>query len=74
VLLPDQDYVVMQGLKLNKMGLLKQELDVTSLKNLDFKIRFVTEISSWETTPFKIVSNCSQLPGDLRKIVRPSKT
>jgi len=61
------------GLKLNRMGSLKKQLSLKTLKNLDFKIRFTAADLQWESNSFKIVSNCAQLPLEIREHVRPAK-
>ncbi len=51
--------ILMTSPKLNKMGSLKKQLETKHLNNYDFKIRLTCESFTVETTPFKIVSNCT---------------
>ena len=56
------------GLKLNKMGLLKEQLHQRQLnvKKSTFCIRFTIKEMTLESAVFRIVSSFSQLPKDLQ--------
>jgi hypothetical protein len=61
------------GLKLNKMTKIKNDLKFHSIKMDSFFIRFTVDNLVLDSVPFKIVSSCSQLPNELRELVRPAK-
>jgi len=62
------------GLKLSKMGKIKGELRQKNIKQMDrFHIRFIIGPKTWDSTPFRLVSSCTQLPKDIRETVRPPK-
>ena len=62
------------GLKLNKMGKIKNELRQHHvLKCEQFLVRFRLAAKTWDSVAFKLVSSCTQLPSDLKYAVRPSK-
>jgi len=68
------NYLVFTGLKINKMGRIKNELRQRQIMKFDsFQIRFRIGNESWDSTPFKLVSSCTQLPKEIRSKVRPSK-
>jgi len=68
------NYLVFSGLKINKMGRIKNELRQKQIMKFDsFHIRFRIGNEFWDTTPFKLVSSCTQLPKEIRAKVRPSK-
>jgi len=69
----EKNTIQFSGLKLNKMGILKEEMRVKHLKEYNFKIRVRVDGKMWESASFKIVSNCAQLPKEVRDFVRPSK-
>ncbi len=63
------------GLKLNKMGKIKNELAQRSIKNPEgYYIQFRIGPKKVNTTVFKLVSSTSQLPKDVKKSVRPPPT
>ena len=61
--------VEFNGLKLNKMTVLKKHLSANKLtvKNCLFRIRFSAGNESVDTESFKIVSSFSQLPHELQQ-------
>jgi len=63
------------GLKLNKMGPIKTELQLRDYKRIptSFCIQFKIGNKIIFSEPFKLVSSCAQLPQDVRDIVRPTK-
>jgi len=63
------------GLKLNKMGPIKTELQLRDYKRIptSFCIQFKFGNKIIFSEPFKLVSSCAQLPQDVRDIVRPTK-
>jgi len=68
------NYLVFTGLKINKMGRIKNELRQKQIMKFDsFQIRFRIGTEFWDSTPFKLVSSCTQLPKETRSKVRPSK-
>jgi len=68
------NYLVLNGLKLNKMGRIKNELRLQQIMKYDtFVIRFRMAGQAWDSRPFKLVSSCTQLPKEVRSQVRPSK-
>jgi len=68
------NYLVFNGLKLNKMGRIKNELRLQQIMKYDtFVIRFRMAGQAWDSRPFKLVSSCTQLPKEVRSQVRPSK-
>jgi len=57
------NYLVFTGLKINKMGRIKNELRQKQVMKFEnFQIRFRIGSEYWDTTPFKLVSSCTQLP------------
>jgi len=68
------NYIVFNGLKINKMGTVKKELRQHQIMKFDFFIiRFRMAGYSWDSRPFRLVSSCTQLPKEVRSRVRPSK-
>jgi len=68
------NFLVFTGLKINKMGRIKNELRQKQIMKFDsFQIRFRIGSEHWDSTPFKLVSSCTQLPKEIRSKVRPSK-
>ena len=57
------------GLKLNKMGNLKEEVQQNSmlLKNCTFYVRINVNNQFIDTSTFKIVSSIAQIPGELKE-------
>jgi len=70
---PRSNMLQLNGLKLKKMGTLKSELKTKHLKDQQFVILVRIGDQTWETSPFKIVSNCNQLDPEVRNSVRPTK-
>ncbi|PRP80719.1 putative pentatricopeptide repeat-containing protein [Planoprotostelium fungivorum] len=75
VLRMGQTTIYFNGLKLNKMGPIKTEINFRNSRQLstDFCIRFKLGDRVFYSSVFKLVSSCSQLPQDIRDNVRPSK-
>ena len=75
VLRSGQQTLYFTGLKLSKMGPIKEELHIQNTRQLtsDFCIQFKIGSRVFFSTPFKLVSSCSQLPKDIREYVRPPK-
>jgi len=68
------NYLVFNGLKLNKMGRIKNELRLQQIMKYEtFVIRFRMAGQAWDSRTFKLVSSCTQLPKEVRSQVRPSK-
>lgn len=70
-----QSFLPFSGLKLNKLGPIKQELNIKNASMLDhnFRIQFIVGSQILLTGPFQIVSSCSRVPEHLRDLVRPTK-
>jgi len=75
VLRAGQTTIYFNGLKLNKMGPIKTEINFRNSRQLstDFCIRFKLGNREFYSSAFKLVSSCSQLPQEIRDNVRPSK-
>lgn len=66
--------LVLSGLKLSKMRQIKTELRQNNINRWDtFCIRIEIGNKSWDTFPFKLISNCNQLPLEIKEAVRPAK-
>eukprot|EP01119_Soliformovum_irregulare_P012589 TRINITY_DN3276_c0_g1_i1.p1 TRINITY_DN3276_c0_g1~~TRINITY_DN3276_c0_g1_i1.p1 ORF type:complete len:227 (+),score=69.43 TRINITY_DN3276_c0_g1_i1:518-1198(+) len=63
------------GLKLSKMAPIKTELHLRTSKqmNSNFCLKFKVGEKIILSDQFKLVSSCSQLPADIRDLVRPKK-
>jgi hypothetical protein len=72
-----QQSLIINGLKLGKMGTLKKQLNLKHTDQLDhsFYLVFKVEGTNLESTSstFKIVSSCTQVPPDKRDYIRPMK-
>jgi len=69
------NFLVFTGLKINKMGRIKNELRQMQIVKYDmFFIRFRIGTHYWDSRKFKLVSSCTQLPKEIRSRVRPSKS
>jgi hypothetical protein len=69
------NFLVFTGLKINKMGRIKNELRQMQIVKYDmFFIRFRIGTHYWDSRSFKLVSSCTQLPKEIRSRVRPSKS
>jgi hypothetical protein len=69
------NFLVFTGLKINKMGRIKNELRQMQIVKYDmFFIRFRIGGRYWDSRSFKLVSSCTQLPKEIRSRVRPSKS
>eukprot|EP01117_Protostelium_nocturnum_P001561 TRINITY_DN1188_c0_g1_i1.p1 TRINITY_DN1188_c0_g1~~TRINITY_DN1188_c0_g1_i1.p1 ORF type:complete len:545 (-),score=112.67 TRINITY_DN1188_c0_g1_i1:180-1814(-) len=75
VLRTNQTTIYFNGLKLNKMGPIKTEMNYRNSRQLnsDFCIRFKIGNKVFYSSNFKLVSSCSQLTQEVRENVRPSK-
>jgi len=75
LLRPGASKVKLSGLKLNKMGPIKAELQSKRAKmsNSEFRVRIKLGSKSIYSNPFKLFSSCSQLPEEVRGDVRPTK-
>lgn len=68
---PGGNCLIFTGLKLNKMGKIKNELRQHHIMRFDkFLIRFRLGKQTWDSQSFKLVSSCTQLPSELKEIVR----
>jgi hypothetical protein len=67
--------VTFTGLKLNKIGPIKNELNLKASQQLNkrFFILFKVSDRTILSQPFKLVSSCNQVPKELRDQVRPKK-
>jgi hypothetical protein len=75
VLRSGQQTLYFTGLKLSKMGPIKEELHIQNTRQLtsDFCIQFKIGTRVFYSSTFKLVSSCSQLPKEIRDFVRPPK-
>jgi len=75
VLRSGQQTLYFTGLKLNKMGPIKTELHFQNSRQLnsEFCVQFKIGTRTFYSSPFKLVSSCSQLPQEIRENVRPTK-
>jgi len=75
VLRAGQTSVTFAGLKLSKMGPIKSELNFANSRVLhsEFFLKFMMGNAVLQSTPFRLVSSCSQMPQELRENVRPPK-
>jgi hypothetical protein len=68
---PGGNCLIFTGLKLNKMGKIKNELRQHHIMRFDkFLIRFRLGKQTWDSQHFKLVSSCTQLPSELKEVVR----
>lgn len=60
------------GLKLSKMFMIKEELQRYKIprKGAIFALRFKLGLKHWDSEPFMLVSNCSQVPKDIKPTIR----
>jgi hypothetical protein len=66
--------VYFTGLKLSKMGKIKNDLEYAKVPQLEsFYIKFVLGNKQASSNAFKIVSSTTMLPKEVREAVRPKK-
>lgn len=71
LLKPGGNCLIFSGLKLNKMGKIKNELRQHHIMRFDkFIIRFRLGKFTLDSQPFKLLSSCTQLPPDVKDVVR----
>lgn len=72
ILRSGQTRLVFKGLKLNKMNPIKMEMNYQIHKQTQFvfRIRFKVDNNFIFSDSFNLVSNCSQIPSDVRDTVR----
>jgi hypothetical protein len=61
------NFLVYTGLKINKMGRIKNELRQMNIVKYElFFIRFRIGNQYWDSRSFRLVSSCTQLPKEVR--------
>lgn len=66
--------MVCSGLKLKKMNGIKSELQKANIFHVEeFHLRFKVGNQTLDSPTFKLVSSCTQLPKEIKQVVRPMK-